>query len=183
MRLTIKLTSLFFMLLLSVSPVILLEGCGTIDKEEGCPGVNTFYSSCVNYANDGDTITGPSDASLTMAAGFPGGTVYYVPLQYVVRDSAGAPRNNVCVDFYTDGFFYADINYTTLAPSSGFGSKMTQRTNDRGVICVYWSTETLPASPAAGSEDVTGQSFVNAMSGTPFDDYLVEWTVKALPSP
>ncbi len=175
MKSKLRLVSILILLLMA-APVPFLKGCATIDKEEGCPAVLTFYTSCANYANDGDTITGPEDSELEIAAGFTGGTVYYVPLQYVVRDSSGAPRNNVCVDFYTDGYFYADIYYSTYAPSSGSDSKMTLRTDDRGVICVYWSTADLPGS---GTDDISGETFVDARSGTASHLYTVSWTVKA----
>lgn len=177
MRFKVRLVSILILLCMA-APIPLLKGCATIDKEEDCPAIHIFYTSCANYANDGDTITGPEDSDLEMPPGFSGGTVDYVPLQYVVRDSNGAPRNNVCVDFYTDGYFYADINYITNPPSWGIGKKMTLRTNDRGVICVYWGTEDLPSSSA---EDTSGTTYVEARSGTVTHLYNVTWTVKALP--
>lgn len=170
MRFELRLISILIILLLAV-PISLLKGCAS--SEEDCPAVHTFYTSCDHYANDGDTITGPKDGDLTMTAGFGGGTVLYMPLQYVVRDSSGAPRNNVCVVFYTDGYFYADINYLTNPPASGIGSNITLRTNDRGVICLYWSTEDLP--DVSGS---TGKTFVYAKSGSVSHNFTVTWTVE-----
>lgn len=169
MRFELRLISILILLLLAV-PVSLLKGCAS--SEEGCPAVLTSYTSCAPYANSGDTIIGPEDRDLTMTAGSGGGTVLYTPLQYVVLDSSGAPRNNVCVDFYTDGYFYADINYTTNLPGSGIGGKITLRTNDRGVICLYWSTEDLPNSSGEG------ETFVDAMSGSAYDNFTVKWTVE-----
>lgn len=168
MRFELRLISIIVLILLAV-PVSLLKGCAS---EEGCPAVHTVYTRCAPYANSGDTITGPEDGELTMSSGFGGGTVFYMPLQYVVRDSNGAPRNNVCVDFYTDGYFYADINYLTYLPTSGIGGKITLRTNDRGVICLYWSTEDLPDTPS------NGDTFVEAMSGPVSHTFTVTWTVE-----
>lgn len=168
MRFELRLISILILLILAV-PVSLLKGCAS---EEGCPAVLTFYTSCAPYANSGDTITGPEGGDLKMTAGLGGGTVFYMPLQYVVLDSSGAPRNNVCVDFYTDGYFYADINYLTKAQAFGIGGKITLRTNDRGVICLYWSTEDLPDT--AG----TGDTYVTAQSGPVSHNFTVTWTVE-----
>lgn len=170
MKLITRMLSVFVLILLA-SPVVLLKGCGDLDNEESCPGIVTLYSSCENLANSTDTISGPASDSVTVSAAYAGSSVYYVPLVYTVKDSTGAPRNHVCVDFWTDGFFFADKGYTTpiIQPF------VTLRTNDRGVICVYWATENV------GAPGESGASFVNAISGSREHEFTVGWTVEDIP--
>lgn len=169
MRLIPRVLSVLVLILLA-SPVVLLKGCGDLDNEEMCPGSVTMYSSCENWANYDDTVSGPASDSITLSAAYAGQSIPYVPLIYTVKDKTGVPRNHVCVDFWTDGYFFADKGYTTLI----LLPNITLRTNDRGVICVYWATNNVGASGTSGS------SFVNAMSGTTaqLHEFTVDWTVE-----
>ncbi len=172
MALFARMLSMLILVLLTM-PVIFLKGCGDIDTEEGCPPVVTLYSGCANFANPTDTFTGPSTRTLTIGPVFGGGSVHYTPLEYVIADSAGVPRNKVCVELHTDGYFYQDKNHTIVIPSS----YIYLRTNERGVICVYWSTEDLPGSPGVGQAAHTGDSFIDAQTGQKSHSFQVNWTV------
>ncbi len=177
MNLTAKVLSLVGLLIIA-SSLVMLKGCGNTDNEEGCPAQLTLYTTCENWALDTDSITGPASGSLSMGSGFSGGSVYYSQFKYVIYDSKGKPRNNICIELTTDGYFYTDRNYSNVAPSLGaMPGHMILRTDDYGATCVYWSTEDLPMS---GSEDITGDSWIHAYSGAISHDYQIDWTVTAL---
>ena len=166
----------FFLLIFLMIVALMLHGCGS--SETGTPSVVTSYSSCDNFANDGDTFTvSPADSTITESGTFTGGALTYEPLKYVLSNSGGTPRNGVCVTFITDGTIYYDVNYQYPVSSTSGLSTISLRTDDYGVIYVYWATETLP--PAAATEQ-TGSSWVTATSGSISDKFSVTWTVKQL---
>ncbi len=164
-----------FMFILLASPVMLLKGCGS-SAGDGCPSGSYWASST-------DTITGQADDSFTTFDNFGGGFFYYTPLLYTVRDASGIPKNNICIEFYTDGFYYPDASYDANPPVPVTGplSRITRVTDDHGTIQLYWTTEVLPASDPAGA--VSGDSWVEAYSGTLQDKFTVSWTVPAIPPP
>ena len=140
-----------FLMLLS-SSVLLLNGCGREEaKSEGCPS-GSFV------ANSTDTITGPADGSFTVTSSFgnpfTGGRVNFAPLSYTILDQSGAPRNKVCVTFYTGGSFsngvwYLDNSYSTVVNGTGALNSVVAVTDDNGRITLFWSTGILPpANPA-----------------------------------
>lgn len=165
MALFARTLSMLILVLLTL-PVFFLKGCGDIDNEETCPGVVKLYASCENMANERDTISGPSSDSVSVSAAFAGSNIYYVPLVYILKDSAGTPRNHSCVNFWTDGVFFADKGYTTPMSTR----EILLRTNDRGVICIYWATN------AVGAPGESGESFVKAL--VPNHEFTVSWTVQ-----
>jgi hypothetical protein len=176
-------TRIMLMLLLSV--VMLIDGCGNKEsKNEGCP-TDSFL------ANAGDSISGPADATFTgnsyVGSPFPGGSFLYAPLQFTVTDSGGVPRNKVCLILYTDGFWYTNNTYTGIITGIGPMNAVVAVTNDFGNAILYWSTELLPPGiPAAGGTagaDQTGESWIQAYSGTITKTYNVNWTVKGEPIP
>jgi len=182
------------LILLSSSVGLLLNGCGRQEaKSEGCP-------SGSYVANSTDTMTGPVDGSLTPVAStfgnaFTGGRVNFSPLEYTIVDKSGVPRNKVCVTFYTggsysDGVWYLDNSYSTVVNGTGALNSVVAVTDDNGRITLFWSIILPPANPAtlngttytAGS-DLTGNTFVQAYSGTLSSLFTESWTVKGEPTP
>lgn len=182
-----------------LASTVLFNGCGRKEAEsEGCP-TGSFV------ANDTDTLTGPADSTFTVSSsfGFPssGGTVLISPLTYTVIDTAGAPRNKICITLYTggstggNGFWYSDSTYHTVVNGSGAFNKIVAETDDSGRATLYWSSENLPpANPVVSSvtgttttytagKDQTGTSFVTAFSGIHETTFNLNWTVQGEPGP
>ena len=175
MRTITKFASIVVLLLLA-SPVLLLPGCGSdVAEKQGCPPDSYMLNSL-------DRILTPSDAKVTIGSPFLGGTVTYAPVALTVVDIGQIPRNNICLIVYTDGFWYSDASYSTVITGTGPMNARAVVTNDTGVVNLYWSTEILPPSnPVVGTTaglDQTGQSWVQAYSGSQSADFLVDWTVK-----
>ena len=149
-------------------------------------------------ANATDQIVGPGDFTFVQGSSFsslfPGGTALFSPTTFIVKDSVGVPRNNVCLIVYTDGFWYTDPTYSTVITGTGPMNARAVVTNDAGAVILYWSTEILPAANpvtvVAGTPptytngtDQTGQSWIQAYSGSLADTYNVNWTVLGQPGP
>jgi hypothetical protein len=170
---SIRLISILILIVLASPVILLLKGCG---KEElgsaECPSGSVV-------ANSTDKLIGPTDATLTLGAPFYGGTVLYAPLVFKVTDVNGVPRTKVCVVLYTDGFFYTDDQYSTLLPGVGPMARVAKKTDEWGNVFMYWSTQILPSS---GSNEITGDTWVQAYSGTLQDEYKVDWTVSPVKS-
>lgn len=162
----------FFVLVLLASPLLLLNSCG--EKEMG---VVSDCPSGTYLAGSTDILTGPANGTLEVGAGSTGGTVLYAPLVFTVTDQDDIPKNKVCVVLYTDGFFYTDDTYLFPLPGIGPMSRVTKVTDESGNIYMYWSTEVLPPS---GADDIEGNTWVTAYSGTKQWTYTVDWTVVAL---
>jgi hypothetical protein len=173
---------------LSTSALILLImmllipqfGCGTNGyKNDGCP--SDSYE-----ANSTDVIVGPANSSDTLV-GFlptpPGGLAYVAPLLYSVKDSAGNPRNKVCMIFYTYGTFYTDNTYSV--PFTG--PNVVGVTDDQGKILLYWGSSLLPpANPAVGTTSGKDQTIVNwvqAYSGVQTTIFNYTWTIQGIQAP
>ncbi|MDH4161953.1 MAG: hypothetical protein OEW15_04600 [Nitrospirota bacterium] len=196
---TVKQYSIIIISLVLLSGV-LLTSCGQpIADALGCPA-GTYL------ANSTDIITGPADVNFTGLSVFnnpyPGGTVNLAPLTFIVTDSRGVPRNNVCLLLYTGDtsaspgpFWYADANYAAGAVIYGAGpfNARTVVTNDAGGATVYWSTATLPAAIPKTMDtvgppptyiaggDLTGTSFIQVDSGAQSLKFNVNWTVQGEP--
>lgn len=189
---TCKSRAVAICLILLSSSVLLVNGCGRDEaKNEGCP-------SGSYVANATDSISGPADGSTYAESSpgnpFPGGSYYFVPLAYIVLDSSGAPRNKVCLTFYTDGIWYTDNTYSTAVIGEGPMNRVVGVTDDSGRILLYWSSEVLPpANPVvvdtsvdpptytAGS-DQTGSSWVQTYSGALSTLFTESWTVQGEPA-
>ncbi len=188
MKLTARLFSVPELAFL-IAAIVLLQGCGSdVEDKQGCPSGSYL-------ANATDTITGPDDATYigpsSFGSPFPGGSVRYSPITFTVTDNVG-PRNNVCLIVYTDGFWFTDATYLTAITGVGPMNTRAVATNDTGVAVLYWRTEVLPAANlvtastgtpttyTAGA-DQTGQSWIQAYSGTLGKTYNVNWTVKGEP--
>ena len=193
-----RIISLLVMALL----VLLVQACGQpVAKDQGCPS-DTFL------ANATDTITAPPNIDWVGDSYFgfpnPGGTVLMTPLDFIVKDSAGDPRPNVCLFAYTadtDGglagpFWYNDDKYTTVIFGSGAFNARTIITDDTGVARVFWSSADLPpALPAlitggtttaptyTPGKDQAGTSYINIHSGTKAATFNLNWTIKGEPGP
>ncbi len=141
MKLTIKLVSLFTLLLLA-SPLILLKGCGN-NSSGACPD---------SVAPSGSTITAPKDLgapSTTSSMCYPG-------LTFTVTASNGDPLNDICVVVTTN----AAISLTPPGGKacSNFSAKsaIITRTDKYGNVVVDFVT------PAAASGETF---FVMVQSG------------------
>ncbi len=188
MKLTARLFSVLVLAFL-IAPIVLLQGCGSdVADKQGCPSGSYL-------ANATDTITGPSDDTFTGASSFgspfPGGSVRYTPITFKVTDSGGN-RNNVCLIVYTDGFWFTDLTYGTTITGVGPMNTRAVVTNDTGVAVLYWITEILPAAnlATAGTGTTftagaaqTGQSWIQAYSGSLGWTFNVDWTVEGQPAP
>lgn len=190
---TVKRKAVALLLILLSLSVLLATGCGRDEAQsEGCP-------SGSYVANSTDTITGPADGEIELISSFgspyPGGIVYFAPLTYYVKDISGTPRNNVCVTFYTTGFWYSDNSYSSVVIGEGSLNKVLGVTDDSGRIMLFWSTGFVPAANpvvidatstpptyTAGS-DISGGSWVEAYSGILTSVFTESWTVKGEPGP
>jgi hypothetical protein len=183
--------AMFFILISTL--LLLVVGCGRDEaKTEGCP-------SGTYEANDTDTLTGPADATYTINSpfnyAFTGGVLKIAPLTYTVLDESGAPRNKVCITFYTTGIWYSNANYSTVANGTGSMNRVIAVTDDNGRVILYWSTGALPpantvtidatASPptyTAGT-DISGTDWVQAYTGTHSTVFTESWTVQGEQTP
>lgn len=180
-----------------LAATLLFNGCGRKEaEEEGCP-------SGSYVANATDTLTGPADGTFTVNSSFgspaSGGTVFFTPLIYIVKENSGAPRNKVCITLYTggstgNGFWYSDSTYSRVVTGSGELNKIVAVTDNSGRATLYWSSENLPSANTAipstttpvtytAGKDITGISWVKAYSGTLEDIFNMTWTVKGEPAP
>jgi hypothetical protein len=172
--------------------VILLPGCGAdVADSQGCPSGSYL-------ANSTDILTMPEDGDETKLSPFlspyPGGPLHLTPILVTVTDAQGVPRNNVCVRFYSDGIWYTEHTHSTLATVDASNSVVAV-TNDAGVIILHWSTYILPSANAATVDasttpptvtegaDISGDSFIQAYSGTLSDIFIEAWTVQGEQSP
>ena len=115
MKLTARLFSVLVLAFL-IASIVLLQGCGSdVADTQGCPTGSYL-------ANATDKITGPTDATRTVdsffRSPFPGGSFRYSPITFTVTDGV-APRNNVCLIVYTDGFWFTDATYGTVITGVG----------------------------------------------------------------
>ena len=175
-------TTLTLVLIGLLAATLFFNGCGRKEAaSEGCPS-NSYV------ANSDDIMTGPADATLSVSGGSlvgggcsGGGTFLYSPLTFVVKDANSNPKNNVCITLYTDGFWYSNLNYSTLVTGEGPMNKVNAVTDANGRITLYWSTENLPsANPPSGTTagtDIGGASWVQAYTGVLSKTYNVSWTV------
>ncbi len=165
---------LSFVLLLALS-VLLLNNCG---KEAGdvSAGCNGGY-----WAVSTDSIVGPADATLSTGPTNTSYSIGYSPLVFTVFDKNKNPKNKVCVDFYTDGFYYTTGSYLVVNPGTGPINHITGVTDASGTITLFWMTESLPVSNPSVSTtpgaDISGDSWVQAYSKAIGDTYTVSWTV------
>lgn len=181
-----------------LASALLFNGCGRKEAEsEGCP-------SGSYVANDTDTLIGPADGTFIAGSsiGRPnfGGTVFFTPLTFTVKDIGSVPRNKVCLTLYTggstgNGFWYSDNTYSAVVNGSGALNRVVAVTDDSGRATLYWSSENLPpANPviSAGTgtaitytagKDQTGISWVKAYSGTREAIFNLNWTVQGEPAP
>jgi len=198
MRTNTKRASVILLLAMAL-PVLLMQGCGQpIAKDQGCPS-DTYI------ANSTDLITGPPDTEFIGLSSFnnpyPGGfSINFTPVEFLVTDSAGVPRNNICIFAYTGDsssglggpYWYTDETYATTIVGSGPFSARIIVTNDAGVAKVFWSTAVLPPANVkfivppstafkAGS-DIKGTSFIKVSSGAVSGEFNVNWTVQGEPA-
>jgi len=201
MRTNTKRASVILLLAMAL-PVLLVQACGQpIAKDQGCPA-DTFL------ANSTDSITGPGDVTFMgespFGSPYPGGTVFVPPVQFLVTDSTGQPRNNVCLLAYTGDtasplgpYWYTDDTYSSFITGPGPFQARILVTNDTGVARVFWSSATLPTaitvtssvtgSPPAitytAGADQAGTSFIHVYSGAQEATFNVNWTVQGEQTP
>ena len=164
--------------------------CGT--GQDNLPVVTAYNSCPANsvLANATDVLTIPSDDSKTVpspsGSPFPGGFIVETPLIFTVEDSTGIPKNNVCLTFLTDGFWFADSGYSIPIAGVGAGNQISVVTDDTGKATVYWESELLPAAApisfatgtAAPGKDQSGQSFIQVYTGVKTGVFNLNWTVQ-----
>jgi hypothetical protein len=144
MRLTIKLI-VVLMLLLLVSFLILINGCGkalTGHGSGGCPD---------STAPDGSTITVP-----TLGAPSVNGSCYPT-LVFTVRDLDGAPLNGICVEVFAQGSLALhsgppDCSNVIANPQSA----IVTRTDDSGNVVVEFATPPATAGTTFSIQVTSG---------------------------
>ena len=164
--------------------------CGT--GQDNLPAIQA-YNSCPSnsvLAIASDVMTVPPDESKTVLT--PNGSILapsfivLTPMNFVVTDSGGIPRNNVCLTFITDGFWFTDSSYAFPLQGVGGGNQISVVTDDTGKATVYWESELLPApapvsfatGSAAPGKDQSGQSFIQVYSGVKSGLFNLNWTVQ-----
>ncbi len=171
--------------LIVVFAALMLTGCG--ESEE------PLYSNCPDgsvLANSTDVITSNPDQTVEWevlgGVGLPLGVRFSGPITFLVHDSAGNPRNKVCISFTTDGTWYTDENLTEVQVGEGAWNRITVETDPSGAAVLYWRTEPIPASAPATSSggsasagiDQSDRSQIYAHSGVIADTFNYDWTVK-----
>jgi len=159
-------TTLALVLIGLLASTLLFNGCGRKEAEsEGCP-TGSFL------ANATDTITS------TGVCGWDGlvyggsslalfGVGCVQDPVFTVKDSAGNPRNNVCLVLSTNGIWWTDHSYN----KSINGDQIIATTGDNGTVTTYWTTYLLPLSSAAtgtttaGTDNTYVSAAISAVSG------------------
>jgi hypothetical protein len=185
MKTMTKIASILVLILL-VSPVLLLQGCGSdVAETQGCPSGSYL-------ANSTDILVIPADSSFSIPSApgtpAPAGNSYFV-LHINVTDKDSVPRNNICVKMYTggsigSGSWYTDDTYSTAAVGSGLMNGITVVTDNAGEAFLYWSTPTPAANAATGTtagKDITGSSWIMFNSGALSKTWTTAWTVLGEP--
>ncbi len=179
MQLTAKLVSVFMLLLLS-SPIFLFNSCGG--------NGNTFFSGgacggCPNStAPDGSTIVS-NVASLTTAwDSFTGDTQFagcMDSISFTVRDAAGKPLDNICTEFFTNGYIaLSDPNSAgscVYAPTYAH-NYMRQRTNKEGTITVSYANIVSKGTASTGTA-TTADQFIQVTSCSATKKVDGTWTI------
>lgn len=170
--------SSFFVL---ITVLLLIAGCGG--------------SSDQTTATASDAIKAPPSVTYTSDPCSAGGIRNYTPLDFIVTDSIGNPKQGVEVTFYTgtsgslsDPFWYTDdSNFVVRTDGIGVFQMIKVSTDSSGKATVYWSTSILPdANPPSGTdagEDIHGVDFVDARAGIHSATFTVTWTMKGCPAP
>jgi hypothetical protein len=179
MRRTISALALIGLLAL----ILLFNGCGTKEAaNNGCPS-GSFV------ANDGDIITsigvcGWNDLVFAGSSLALFGERCVQDPVFTVKDSAGNPRNNVCIVFSTNGIWWTDHSYTTPINSD----QIIATTKDNGTVTLYWTTYPLPLSSAAtgttkaGADHTYPSAAISAVSGDVVSSVSAVIAVKGCPS-
>jgi len=147
-------TTLALVLIGLLASTLLFNGCGRKEAEnEGCPS-----GSFLANATDIITSTGICGWDGFVYAGsslalFGEGCVQD-PV-FTVTDSAGNPRNNVCLVLTTNGIWWTNHSYTTRIN----GDQIRATTGDNGTVTTYWTTYPVPVSSAATSTTENGQDY------------------------
>ena len=134
-----------FLLLLVSASLVYLPGCGDTSSSGGCSS---------GTAPDGSTITGPS----TLGGPNINGVSCYPTLGFTVKDSSGAPLNNICVEIFSD----ASIALHSGQPNcsnviANPQSTIITRTDDYGVVSIELMSGPTPTG---------GTHFVQVVSGS-----------------
>jgi len=112
-----------------------------------------FISACgSDLAPTDATVTGPEDASTTLAFSSSSSSIFYRPLDFVVRNENGVALPDVEIEFFPTGFAdLTDIEGNLLSNPSRFKTK----TDDRGIGRVSL-VFTVPGCSGTTSVVVTG---------------------------
>jgi hypothetical protein len=186
MNVKAKIVSLFIFATLTAS-VLLLKGCGGTGSSNqpsytGCPSGSVVANSTDKMTSNPDADWG---SGILLFPGAPTGFVPTGPVTFTVTDASGAPSNNVCISFTTDGFWWTDNTNTTQQVGTGVINRITKATDANGTIMLNWTSHPVlysaPAISAAGAvtagADVNGKSQIYALSGAVADTFNAKWTV------
>jgi hypothetical protein len=138
-------------------------------------GLFVFISGCGQATAPLDaTVTGPADASFTIAA--PGGGTQLVrPIIFTVKDSLGRLIPEVELDIIVNNAFLVDVDGNNIAQNPPDNDMLFTRTDPSGAVTVaiLVPMKTCGAAPI----DKTFGSSISASTG--FTNVLVKqtWTV------
>lgn len=173
------------MILMILSATILLvNACGRKEAAtDGCPAGSYMANSTDKILGGGketyELSGGIGTDPLTSVGNF---ALRYTPVIFTVVEKNGEPRNNVCIVLYTNGYYWADYDYSIPLTGTGNYNRITMSTDASGRIAVYWATEILPLSAptraGAAGLDQKGNSFLTANTGVLSATFEVDWTVK-----
>ncbi len=183
MNVKAKFVTLLIFVTLTAS-VLLLKGCGSSGEPQysGCPSGSVLANSTDKLTSTEDADWGPL---LVSSPGLTTGFNPTGPITFKVTDVSGVTRNNVCISFTTDGFWWTDENHTTQQVGTGVINRINKVTDPSGMVVLNWTSHyvlySAPATSTDGTvskgEDLLGKSQIYALSGAVADTFNAKWTV------
>lgn len=178
MKLTAKVVSVFILLLLSV-PIFLFSSCGSGSGSNfftggacgGCPNSTAPDGSTINSSTADINQTWTITSSSTSFAGCMN------RITFTVKDKAGNPLDNICVELFTNGFFALP---SPNAPGSCTNDLYTQtylrqRTDTTGTVTVDFAD--IVTRPTSTTPSATAAPFIQATSCNATITVRGTWTV------
>jgi hypothetical protein len=179
MRKTISALVLIGML----ASTLLFTGCGRKEAvSDGCPS-GSFLANATDTISSTGVCGWNSQVFAGSSLALNGEECVQDPV-FTVKDSAGNPKNNVCLVLTTNGIWWTNHNYTTRIN----GDQIIATTGDNGTVTTYWTTYPLPLSSAAtgtttaGTDNTYVSAAISAASGAVSLEVTADIIVKGCPA-
>ncbi len=166
-----------------LASTVLFNGCGRKEAESaGCPS-GSFLANATDTISSTGICGWDSFVFAGSSLALNGEGCVQDPV-FTVKDSAGNPRNNVCLVLTTNGIWWTNHSYTTKI----IGDQLIATTGDNGTVTTYWTTYALPLSSAAtgttaaGTDNTYVSAAISAVSGAASLEVTADITVKGCPA-